>query len=146
MSELKPQGIVDNLNQITISTLTKKQELVNKKLELEKTTIYNEIQDLEYELKELATQDKELREQGKQILIDSWIKKFEALDWTTIQLNKKPWVLVIENENNIELDDYWKEKVTRTMDKKQLKEDIKQWVVINGVYIKEDFSLVIKNK
>ena len=75
--------------------------------------------------------------------MDSWIKKFEALDWTIIQLNKKPWALVIESEDNIE--EYIKGKTTRTIDKKQLKEDIKQWVVIEWVYIKEDYTLAIKH-
>lgn len=145
MTEIKPQWIVDQLNKITVYTLTKKAELAKKQEELKQIDLYNEIQDLEYEIKELAKQETELKEQGKNILLDSGIKKFEALDGTIIQLNKKPWALVIEHEDDI-TDDYYNEKVTRTLDKKKIKEDMAQWCVFDWVYIKEDYSLVIKHK
>lgn len=144
MTQVTTQWIVDKLNTITVSTLTKKAELIKKQEELKQLDLYNEIQDLEYELKELSKQETELKETGKQILIDSGIKKFEALDWTIIQLNKKPWALVIEHEDDIS-EEYYNEKVTRTLDKKKIKDDIAQWCVFDWVYIKTDYSLVIKH-
>jgi hypothetical protein len=145
MTDLKPQWIVEQLNTITISTLTKKAELVKKQEELKQIDVYNEIQDLEFELKELDKQDKEIREQWKMILMESWVKKFEAIDGTIIQLNKKPWKLVIEHEDDIP-EEFYKEKTTKTLDKKKVKDEISEWCVFDGCYIQEDYNLVIKNK
>lgn len=144
MTQITTQGIIEQINTVTANMADLNLRLANAKAELEQTELAREIKNLEMWLKEYTKVDKELREQGKQILIDSWIKKFEALDWTIIQLNKKPWALVIENEDNI-WDEYKKEKTTITIDKKQLKEDIKQWVIIDWVYIKEDYTLAIKH-
>jgi hypothetical protein len=77
-------------------------------------------------------------------MIESWLKKFEWLDWTIVQLNKKPWALVIENEDLIPKE-YFKEKTTVTVDKTTLKKDISEWLIIEWCYISEDYSLVIKN-
>ncbi len=145
MTELKPQWIVDTLNKITIDTITKRAELVKKQEEMKGTTIYNEISNLEYELKELSKQDKEIKEQWKQILLDSWIKKFEALDWTIIQLNKKPWKLIITEELLIPTE-YRIEKTTKSLNKKDIKDNIKQWEIIDWVEIQEDYNLIIKHK
>lgn len=145
MSEITTQWIVDRLNSITIQNLNKRAELANKQAELLQVDLYNEIQNLEYELKELAKEDTELKEQWKKLLLDSWVKKFEALNGTIIQLNKKPWKLIIEDEDNI-WDEYRKIKTTTTIDKKAVKEDILQWVIIDWVYVEEDYTLVIKQK
>ena len=144
MENIATQGIIDKLNKITIVQVDKSLELSNLKHELENSELVQNIKTIEWELRELKKQDTELREQWKQIMIDTWLKKFEALDWTIIQLNKKPWALIIEDDANV--DEYKKEKITISIDKKALKEDIKEWVIIEGVYIKEDYSLVIKNK
>lgn len=146
MTDIKTQGLVEAINSKTLEQADLNLTLSNLRAELENSEIAKNIKTIEWDLRELAKEDKELREQGKQILIDSWVKKFEALDWTIIQLNKKPWALVIEDDMLTELDEYRKTKTTITIDKKQLKEDIKEWVIIEWVYIKEDYSLVIKNK
>ncbi len=143
MENLITQWLIEQINNNTAIQASKNLELENLKATLVELEVVKQISQLELELRELKKQDTELKEQGKNILMDSWIKKFEALDWTIIQLNKKPWALVIESEDNIE--EYIKGKTTRTIDKKQLKEDIKQWVVIEWVYIKEDYTLAIKH-
>ena len=144
MTQLKPQGIVDTINTITVNSIKLKAELVEKKQALQETELYKEIEVLEESIKQLQEQDKEVREKWKNILLDANLKKFEALDGTIIQLNKKPWALVIEDESKI-WDDYRKEKTTITIDKKAIKDDLKEWVVIEGVYIKEDYTLAVKN-
>jgi hypothetical protein len=77
-------------------------------------------------------------------MIYNGLKKFEALNWTIIQLNKKPWALVIETEEFIP-DEYKKEKTTISIDKTALKKDISEWLIIDWVSISEDYTLVIKN-
>ncbi len=145
MTTITTQWIVDKLNSITIESLNKKADLANKKEELTRLDLYNDIQDLEQQIRDLGKEDNDIREQWKQLLIDSWVKKFESLNGTTIQLNKKPWKLIIWDEDNI-WDEYRKIKTTTTIDKKAVKEDILQWVIIEWVYIEEDYNLVIKHK
>jgi hypothetical protein len=77
-------------------------------------------------------------------MISSWVKKFEWLNWTIIQLNKSPWSLVIENEDLIPVD-YRTSKIVTTIDKKKIKDDIKMWCIVDWCFISEDYSLVIKN-
>ena len=146
MTNLTTQWIVDNLNNIDKNKANLNLELANMKAELSKSKIVLDIAELELKLKQLSKQEKEIKEQGKQILITAWIKKFEALDWTVIQLNKKAWVLKIEDETISDLDEYRKTKTTISIDKKQLKEDIKQWLIIEWVSIPENYTFVVKNK
>lgn len=144
MTQLAPQNIVDTLNSIELMKSDLNLKLLNKKEELRKLDLFQEIHDLEISIKQLEKQDEEIREQGKQILLSNWLKKFEALDWTIIQLNETPWALVIENEDLIPKE-YKKEKVTISIDKKTLKEDIKQGLIIEWVSIEKDYNLFIKN-
>ena len=142
--ELKPQNIIDTLNGIELITTKLNLELFNKKEALKNLELYKEIQDIEISIKQLQQQEEQIREQGKQILLNAWLKKFEALDWTVIQLNSTPWALVIEDESKIPKE-YIKEKITTSIDKKTLKEDIKQGLIIDWCSIEVDYNLVIKN-
>lgn len=144
MTQITTQSIVDTLNSIELMKANLNLQLLNKQEELRNTDLYKEIKDLEISIKQLEKQDEEIREQGKQILLSNWLKKFEALDWTIIQLNETPWALVIENEDLVPKE-YKKEKVTISIDKKTLKEDIKQGLIIEWVSIEKDYNLVIKN-
>jgi len=144
MTQITTQSIVDTLNSIELMKANLNLQLLNKQEELRNTDLYKEIKDLEISIKQLEKQDEEIREQGKQILLSNWLKKFEALDWTIIQLNKTPGALVIKNEDLVPKE-YKKEKVTISIDKKALKEDIKQGLIIEWVSIEEDYNLAIKN-
>ena len=139
------QGLVDQLDNLTSQSLIKSWELAKKKEELQQSDLYKEIQELESEISSIKKQDTELRELWKELMIQKWAKKFEALNWTIVQLNKKPWKLIIEKDAVIP-EEYKKEKVTVSVDKKSLKEDVKEWTIIDWVSISEDYSLVIKHK
>ena len=144
MTEITTQGIVEKINSTTIQSIQLKGKIAEVKQRLAEYPENREIEELNVLLKEITTEDTEMRNLAKDKMLNAGMKKFEALDWTTIQLNKKPWALVIEDESLIP-DEYKKEKTTISIDKKQLKEDIKEWVIIDGVSIKEDYTLVIKN-
>lgn len=143
MTTITTQGLIDLINAKTLESSNLKLAIANKRAELEASPIYAEIAELEAKLKEVSKEDTELRDQAKETLINAGMKKFEALDGTIVQLNKKPWALIIEDESLVP-SEYKKEKVTISIDKKQLKEDVKEGVIIDGVSIKEDFTLVIK--
>ncbi len=144
MTQLAPQNIVETLNSIELMKSDLNLKLLNKKEELRKLDLFQEIHDLEISIKQLEKQDEEIREQGKQLLLNAWLKKFEALDWTIIQLNASPGSLVIEDESKIPAE-YIKTKTTTSIDKTALKNDIKEWLIIEGCNIEVWYSLVIKN-
>ena len=142
--QITTQWIIDIINWCQIMKADLNLQLLQKQQQLEKSTLFNEIKDLEYSLKELELQESQRREKGKEIMISSWIKKFEWLNWTIIQLNKSPWSLVIENEDLIPVD-YRTSKIVTTIDKKKIKDDIKMWCIVDWCFISEDYVLVIKN-
>ena len=144
MTQLQPQNLVEQLNNLEAHTTKLQTTILLKKQELENLGLSKEIKELELKLKETEKEATELKEIWKEILINAWMKKFEALDGTIIQLNKKPWSLIIENESLVP-QEYKKEKITISIDKKQLKEDITQGLIIEWVSISEDYNLVIKN-
>lgn len=143
MTNITTQGIVDSINSIEVQKAKLSWLLADKKQELADLWIYQEIKDLETSIRVLEQEENEIREAGKQLMINSGLKKFEALNGTIIQLNKTPWVLVIEDESNIPKE-YYKEKTTITLDKTTLKEDLKQGLIIDWVFVSEDYKLVIK--
>ena len=148
MTDIKtqdPQGIVDQINDLTIKKLEAKKLLMTLEVELEESPLYQRIQAWKDIVDDLSKQEAELKEAGKELMINAWMKKFEALDWTVVQLNKTPWALVIEDDTISALDEYRVEKTTTSIDKKLLKEHLKQGDLIEGVSIKEDYTLVIKH-
>ena len=148
MTEIKTQDtqwIVDQLNDLTIKKLESKKLLTKLTQELEETELYKRVQAGEEILKNLSNQEAELKEAGKELMLNAWMKKFEALDWTVVQLNKTPWALVIEDETIPELKEYQVEKTTTSIDKKLLKEHLKQGDIIKWVSIKQGYKLEIKH-
>ena len=145
MTNITTQSIIDTLNWIDKMKSNLNLTLLNKKQELKNLALYNEITDIEISLKELDRQEADIKETWKQILLSAWLKKFESLDWTIIQLNVTPWALIIEDESKIPKE-YIKEKITTSIDKKTLKEDIKQGLLIDWVTIEKEYNLVVKSK
>ncbi len=144
MTQITTQGIIDIINAKVSEKAKASLLLANKKEELQNSDLYKEVKQLELRLNQLEREEDEMREQGKQIMLDSGLKTFTTLEWVVIQLNKKPGSLIIEDESKVP-PEYIKEKVTTSIDKKTLKEDISQGLLIEWVYISEDYTLVIKN-
>ena len=145
MSELTTTWIIHTIEALEKMEAHLNESLSNRKQELYDSLLYRDIIDLETSLKQLEQQKLDAIEAGKDLMISNGLKKFEALNWTIIQLNETPWALIIENEKIIPKE-YIKEKITKTIDKKQLKEDIKEWLILEWVSIKKDYNLVIKYK
>ena len=143
MTNLTTQWIVDNYSLLRKDQLRLQLDIEYKKEELESLDLYKEIKSMERNLSELGKKEKELMKIGKQLLLSNWIKKFEALDGKVVQLNKLPPKLLIVEEDNIP-EEYYTTKTTISIDKKTLKDHIKNWVIIDWCYISEDFRLVIK--
>jgi len=141
--EITTQSLAEKINASTILQMQLRVKIAEKRKELEASPLYAEIEMLKKQLQEEEKQDSEIRENMKQKMLSAGMKKFEALDGSVAQLNKTPASLVIEDESEIP-EEYKKEKTTISVDKKQLKEDIKEGLILDGVCLKEDYNLVIK--
>jgi hypothetical protein len=63
MTQLAPQNIVETLNSIELMKSDLNLQLLNKKEELRKLDLFQEIHDLEISIKQLEKQDEDIREQ-----------------------------------------------------------------------------------
>lgn len=146
MTAITTQGLVDQINTLTADKLIKTGEITVLEQQLKESDIYKQIEAKKVELRETTQEETQLRTQVQETMESQGIKKFEWLNWEVVQLNKKPWKLIIEDDKISALDEYRKEKTTVTLDKKSLKEDIKEGLIIDWVSISEEYTLVIKNK
>ena len=143
MSELIQQWTIDQIYNIWLERSDKLAKLADMISEQNNSKLSRDISILQSSIKELESEEEKIRDYMKQVMIDSNMKKFQALDGNMVQLDKKPWKLLI-NDSAIIPSEYKKEKVTILVDKKSLKEDIKQGLIIEGVSILEDYNLIIK--
>lgn len=140
------EGLIPQIQRVSEFMQDMKTSLKKAEEEMEKSLLYHQIEWYKKLIKEMELEDQQLREQGKQIMLDNGLNKFEMLDWTTIQLNSTPGSLVIAEW--VQLDPkYYKEKVTVTMDKVQVKKDFMEWLILNPwVTIESEYKFIIKNK
>ncbi len=140
------EGLIPKINKVSLFIQEVKRELEKAEAEMQESLLYKQIEWYKKLIKDTEQEELELREQGKQIMLDNGLKKFEMLDWTTIQLNSTPWSLVIAEW--VQLDTkYYKEKTTVTMDKVKVKADFMDWLILDpGVSIESEYKFIIKNK
>jgi hypothetical protein len=90
MTEITTQGIIEQINSNTVQSIQLKGKIAEVKQRLAEYPENKELEEMNQLLKEITTTDTELRDMAKNKLIDAGMKKFEALDGTIVQLNKKP--------------------------------------------------------
>ena len=91
-------------------------------------------------------QETELKNKWIEILQTAWIDKFES-NWTEVRIKTTAWSLKIDDEEK--LDDCYKKTVTKTttsIDKNEIKKDMKEWVIIEWVTLEKKVTLEIKQK
>lgn len=139
-------GIIPQIQEIFLFNSEIRKELEEREKELKNSILYLQVEWYKQLIRENEEKEAQLREQGKQIMLGNGLKKFEMLDWTTIQLNSTPWALLIAE--GVQLDKkYYKEKTTVTMDKVQVKKDFMEWLILDpGVSIESEYKFVIKSK
>ena len=137
------EGIIPTIQSITLENFKLQSEIAQKEDELKNSPLYQEIQSLKQLLKGNENMEIELREKGKNIMIENWLKEFEMLDGTIVQLNKTPWALIIEEWATFDEKYY---RVKKEVDKAQIKKDFNAWVPIEWVYIQSDYKFIIKSK
>lgn len=77
-------------------------------------------------------------------LQEAWIKSIET-DHQKFTLKKSAWSIKVINEDEIP-NSYFKEKVTKQLDKKALKEWLNMWDVVPGAEIEYKYSLLVTAK
>tara|TARA_R110000737_G_scaffold98007_1_gene132245 strand:+ start:6454 stop:6678 length:225 start_codon:yes stop_codon:yes gene_type:complete len=66
-----PQGIVDQINDLTIKKLQSKKLLTELTQELEETELYKRVQSGEEVLKNLSNEEAKLKETGKELMLNA---------------------------------------------------------------------------
>lgn len=95
-------------------------------------------------LQEVEEKEIALKKQGIDILTKAGIKSFKW-SWCTVSVSETAWRLIIEDDKIIPSD--YKETVikeTIKIDKKNLKEDVKNGCIIEWVHIEKTVDLKIK--
>lgn len=138
------EGFFDNLKILWVNKLRLLHSLAEEKEKLESTQFWQNIKQIEKSLRIMDLEEEKVKEEAKQFLIEKNIKILKTLNGDEIKLKETPWRIHIEDENIEELKEYRKETFSISIDKKQLKEDIKQGLIIDWVYIKKEYILDIK--
>jgi len=110
--------------------------------ELANSELMKKIQKWKDMIKNLEEQEKEARKKWISILQEAGIDKFSA-NWVEVRLKTSIWKLVVDDENLVPKE-YKKEIIKTAFQKKEIKEDIKQWLVIDWVRIEKETTLEIK--
>ena len=146
MTELTTNSLITEINALTVKKMQYKAIIAELELELYEGDIMTRINTGKTMLKELEVSETELKNKWIEILQSANIDKFES-NGTTVSIKVSPGKLIIEDESLI-TDDYKKTttKTTTTVDKKAVKEDLAQGVIIEGVRLEKEVKLEIKNK
>ena len=139
-------GLVTELNKITVTKLQYQCNLNELELELAESDLLARINKGKALIAELNKQETELKNKWIEILQTAWIDKFES-NWTEVRIKTTAWSLKIDDEEK--LDDCYKKTVTKTttsIDKNEIKKDMKEWVIIEWVTLEKKVTLEIKQK
>ena len=144
--ELTTTGLISEIQNITLEKLKAQTLLQNLELELQESDLQQRINKGKEIIKELWNKETEIRNQWIEILKESWIEKFES-NWVEVRIKTSPWKLVITEEELIP-EEYKKTttKTTTTVDKKLIKENMKEWEIIDWCILEQDVKLEVKHK
>lgn len=146
MSITTTSGLIANLSSIQSKKLEAQALIMKLELELEDNDLVKRIHKWKELIKELNLQDIELRNNWIEILNKAGIDKFEA-NGVIVKLKTSPWKLIILDEKLVP-DEYKKEvvKTTINIDKREIKENLKLWEIIEWVSLQQDITLEVKYK
>ena len=144
LAQTYAEGVVNQI--LTLGTEKSKLHTRIQELEeiIHQSQEWSELQELKVSLVEAEKSELSLREQAKNEMLARDIKKIQLLNGMTVQLDSTPGALKIEDESKVP-EEYFKEKITKSVDKVKLKEDIKQGVYVEGVTIEQWYNFVIKS-
>ncbi len=146
MSEITTTGLITELNSITVKRMQYQANMIELETELLESELTKRMIRWKAMILELDKQEIELKNKWIEVLQKAGIDKFES-NWTEVRIKTTAWSLKIEDEDKI--DDCYKKTTTKTttsIDKNEIKKDIKEWIIIEWVILEKKVSLEIKQK
>ena len=143
MPDLKTTG--ESIYDLSLKVWDLNFEIQKLERELKETDIYKKIQWLKNDKKEVEDSIEARKAFVKERMLDAGLKSMEFTN-QKVTLKKSPWKLVIEDETVVP-EEYKKEKVTVSIDKKKLKDVVSKWELeLPWVEIEYWYSLLITPK
>jgi len=144
MTELTTLWLVWDLSEIQTKKLEYQLNLEKLKNELESSMLMIRIRKWEEMLKQLNEKENELKSKWLELLNKSNIDKFES-NWVQVRKKTSIWKLIIDNEDEVPKDYIKTETKTITkINKNEIKNDLKQGVIVPWVHLEQDVTLEIK--
>ena len=139
-------ALIAELSDITSKKLDYNNQITELQKELAQSELVSRINKWQAMITELNAREMKIKNNWIKILQKAWIDKFEA-NWVEVRIKTTAWSLIIDEEDLIP-DEYKTEKVKTTIsiDKKLIKENIKEWEIIDWVHIEQKVSLEVKYK
>jgi len=144
MKELTTTWLISELSEIQSKKLEYTNLIMKLEIELEESDLVRRIMKWKQLLKELKEKEIETKNNGLKVLESANIEKFES-NGVEIRRKVSIWRLVIEDESLIP--EHYKEEVIKTtikIDKKEIKDNLKQWEIIDWVKLEQDITLEVK--
>jgi len=142
MTELTTLWLVWDLSEIQTKKLEYQLNLEKLKNELESSMLMIRIRKWEEMLKQLNEKENELKSKWLELLNKSNIDKFES-NWVQVRKKTSIWKLIIDNEDEVPKD-YIKTETITKINKNEIKNDLKQGVIVPWVHLEQDVTLEIK--
>ncbi len=119
-------------------------EVANLEAKLINSEVYKKLRDKKDALQALRTKVESTREATVQAMLSIGLKSAEFFNrkFTIVQ---SPGAVEVLDEDQIPAE-YFKEKVTKSLDKKTLSADLKEWKAIDGVILKRSRRLEVTDK
>lgn len=146
MNEITTQveGLIPSIRQAEREQLRLRNEIAIAEEEYKSSPAYKAYLNASRQLTLAEQSELELRSKAKDIMIMNWIHDFTTLDGITVQLNKTPGTLVIEEGAKIPEEYY---RVKKEIDKAAIKKDFNLWIPFDEkIYIQLDYKLIVKEK
>jgi len=137
-------ALIAELSDITSKKLDYNNQITALQEELAQSELVSRITKWQAMITELNAREVEIKNNWIEILQKAWIDKFEA-NWVEVRIKTTAWSLIIDEESKIP--DEYKEEVVKTtikIDKKHIKEDMKNDVIVEWVHIEQKVSLEVK--
>lgn len=138
------QTVWDDLYNLQLKIWVANWELLKMQQELMQSELRLKIQDKKKEISDMENAIDDKRDYIMRKLQEQGIKSIEFTN-QKVTLKKSPWSVKVIDENEIP-DNYFKEKVSKQLDKKMLKEWLAMWDVVPWAKIEYTYSLLFTAK
>lgn len=144
IAELSTVGVINEVHKITMERIEMQSELEELQWELAVSDLVSRIDHIEVQLKRMNDNEIEVRNKGIETMQALWLESFKA-EGVEVRVKTSPGKLVVTDDKLIP-EEYIREvtKVTKTVDKKGLKDAMKEGEIFDGCTLEQNITLEIK--